>query len=192
MIKKIAHRGLKTHAKENTLKAFIDALASPDYAGFECDVRMTKDKKLIILHNPIYEGKLVKSTLYKDLGKFPFLSDVLKLKTDKLIMVDVKDPFIDINLLHKELNKHENIYVISFYDKVIKALYAKKRNYKVGILNYVFNTNDKHFDYDFLCILMAISNPKIIKDYEKKGKMLVIYGTNPEKITDLYPYYIVD
>lgn len=193
MIKKIAHRGDKTHAKENTMKAYKNAILNSEYVGFECDVRMTKDRKLVMVHNPLYDGKLVRASNYKELETLPLLSDVLKLTTEKIIMVDVKDPLIDVELLHKTLNSYnKNIYVISFYDNVIKALYKKQRKYKVGILNYVFNTDEKHFEYDFLCILMAFSNPKIISDYQKQNKIIVIYGVDKDKIKDLYPYYIVD
>ena len=45
----IAHRGLKEHAKENTLEAFSLALKSEHYAGFECDIRTTKDGVLLFV-----------------------------------------------------------------------------------------------------------------------------------------------
>lgn len=194
MYKLIAHRGDKTIALENTLEAFESAVKRPEYSGFECDVRMTKDRKLVIYHNPLYKGLLVKNTLYKDMIGHPLLKDVLSLHANKIIMIDVKDAFIDIDLLHKALNEYpdKKIYVISFYDNVINKLYQKKRNYQVGILNYVLNTNEDHFKYDFLCILMAISNQKIINDYQKRNKELFIYGTDKKKINDTYPYYIVD
>lgn len=195
LYKLIAHRGNKEGTKENTMTSFYNAINS-GYSGFECDVRTAKDNKFIINHNPWYQNTLISSKNAKEWQKIglPLLEDVLKIKTDKIIMIDVKSPFIDIEKFHKILEKYkkQNIYVISFHDKIIKALYEKERSYKVGILNYVLNTGDNHFKYDFLCILKAFSNDKIINDYQKKKKELFIYGMGKEKPEDLYPYYIVD
>lgn len=194
MFKLIAHRGLKDGTEENSIESFYNAIKSSSYYGFECDVRLTKDHKFVIYHNPLYQGNLVRNTLYSEMNNHPLLEEVLNLQTDKIIMIDVKDAFIDTQRLHETLNKYKNknIYVISFYDNVISKLFIKKRNYKVGILNYVLNTNDDHFKYDFLCILMAISNSKIIRDFQKNNKDLFIYGVDKAKIKEIYPYYIVD
>lgn len=195
MYKLIAHRGEKKSSKENSLAAFFDAIKG-NYYGFECDVRMTKDKKFVIVHDPIFQGKLVKKYLSYDIKTLGIISleDVLNIKTDKMIVIDIKDPFIDTDKLYKLLIKYsnKNIYVMSFYDNVIKKLFRKDKTYKVGILNYVLNTEKEHFNYDFLCILDAISNDKIISDYKLKGKELFIYGVKKENLKDLYPYYIVD
>ncbi|MBE6148839.1 MAG: glycerophosphodiester phosphodiesterase [Firmicutes bacterium] len=196
MYKLIAHRGNKKSSKENTLAAFFDAVNSSDYVGFECDVRQSKDNKFVIYHDPLFQGKLIKNYYYQDLKKYdiPLLGDVLDIKTDKIIMVDIKDPFIDTEKLVRELNKYSDkkIYVMSFYDNAIIKLFNDNRTYKVGILNYVLNTDEKHFNYDFLCILGAISNDKIIKNYKIKGKELFIYGVKKTNLKDFYPYYIVD
>ena len=195
MYKLIAHRGYKKSSKENSLAAFFDALNN-DFVGFECDIRMTKDGQFAVLHDALYKGKLVKNIMQKDLQKdnVPILEDVLKIKTDKIIMIDIKDPFIDIKKLIDILKKYseQRIYIMSFYDNVIRKLFLKERTYKVGILNYILNTEDKHFEYDFLCILELISNDKIISDYKIKGKELFIYGVKENSLKDLYPYYIVD
>lgn len=46
----IAHRGFSSHYPENTLEAFEEAKkAGAD--GFECDLRMTKDKKIVVFHD---------------------------------------------------------------------------------------------------------------------------------------------
>jgi len=143
MYKLIAHRGNKKSSKENTLAAFFDAVNSSDYVGFECDVRQSKDNKFVIYHDPLFQGKLIKNYYYQDLKKYdiPLLGDVLDIKTDKIIMVDIKDPFIDTEKLVRELNKYSDkkIYVMSFYDNAIIKLFNDNRTYKVGILNYVLN-----------------------------------------------------
>ena len=109
LYKLIAHRGITSLAKENSLEALTKATQS-DYAGFECDVRISKDKKLVMHHDPLYKGKLVINTNYKDMKKdgIILLDDVLNIKTDKIIVVDVKYPFIDIDTLHEKLEKHSD------------------------------------------------------------------------------------
>ncbi len=196
LYKLIAHRGITSIAKENSLEALIKATES-DCVGFECDVRPSKDKKLVIHHDPLYHGNLVINTKYKDMKKdnIALLEDVLNIKTDKIIVIDVKYPFIDIDALHEKLAKHHDkkIYVISFYDNVIKKLFAKKREYKVGILNYVLNTADHHFSYDFVCLLLNLTSDSLIERFKKLNKEVFIYGVDDKnKITNFYPYYILD
>lgn len=196
LYKLIAHRGITSGAKENSLKALKDAIES-GYAGFECDVRTSKDKKLVIYHDPVYKGNLVINTNYKEMKKdgIILLEDVLSLKTDKIIVIDVKNPFIDTDLLHSylEKNKDKKIYVISFYDNVIKKLFDRKRSYKVGVLNYVLNTSDNTFKYDFVCLLMNLTSDSLIDRFKKLNKEVFIYGVdNKDAITNLYPYYILD
>lgn len=195
MYKLIAHRGEKKSSKENTIAAFFDAI-NGDYYGFECDIRMTKDKKIVVYHDPMFKGKLIKNYNYKELksNNIPLLEDVLNIKTDKIIMIDIKDAFIDDKILLKVLNhyKDKNIYVMSFYDNIINKLFVDNCGFKVGILNYVLNTNDNHFKYDFLCILNTFLNNEIINKYEHDKKELFVYGIKRKDIKDLYPYYIVD
>ena len=193
MYKLIAHRGDKTFAKENTLAAFLDALKG-DYVGFECDVRMTRDKKFIIYHDAFYKHRLIRNINYAELN-VPLLSNILNIKTDKIILVDIKDSIIDIDSLEKLLlnyNKN-NLYVMCFDEKVIRKLSEnKQRKYNLGILNYVINTNEKHFKYDFLVIPSIAYNKKIKLLFENDNKKLMIYAIKKENICDDTPYYIVD
>jgi len=47
----IAHRGLSGKAPENTLASFSLALATPGIAMIELDVRLSKDERVIVLHD---------------------------------------------------------------------------------------------------------------------------------------------
>ena len=190
MYKLIAHRGNKEKAFENTLKAFYDAINS-DYVGFECDVRVTKDNILIIYHDSLYKGKLIKNMLYKDLDNILTLKDVLNIQTNKIIMLDIKDPFLDVKLLLKEINKHSylNIYVISFYKSILDKLNIANKKYEVGLLNYVLNYDN---NYDFICIMGVFLNLKIISKFQKENKKLFVYNIKRKDIKYSYPYYIID
>ena len=192
--KLIAHRGYHLKSKENTLFSFESAIKNNFY-GFECDVRETKDGFFAIFHDSIINGKLFKNVNYKDIKKdVPLLESVLKINTNKIILIEIKDPFININNFKKILNKYhnKNIYVMSFYQNVIEKLNDKNKSYKVGILNYILNTNIKHFKYDFICILNSIINKKIIDFIYNNKQELFIYGIIKKEFIYKLPYYIVD
>ena len=123
----IAHRGAKTNTKkENTISSFLNAISSNFYSGFELDIRVTKDQKIIVCHDPFIDGLLISQTNYSKLKKYhiPLLEDVLKLKTDKIILIEIKDFNMDINLLKNILDRYssKNIYLMSFSKKPIKKL----------------------------------------------------------------------
>ena len=158
MIKIIAHRGNGKHKyKENTKEALNYSLKQNYIDGVELDIRMTKDKKIVIIHDPIIDmvsdgiGLVNKMTL-KKLKKYNFgskdnpskictLNSFLKhLKTNKKIVIEIKWEYGDfkeyVYLINKIVSKYKklNIYLISFNYKLLKYL---KTNYpcnKVGIL----------------------------------------------------------
>ena len=87
-LKYIAHRGDQTnHTKQNTLEAFKQAINNPKLAGFEFDVRATKDNIFVVCHDPFIKTSLIKYKTYAELKKYnlPKLSEVLKLKTKILL-----------------------------------------------------------------------------------------------------------
>ena len=101
----IAHRGTRINFDENTLNAFDKAIKNgADYIEF--DVRKTKDKKLIIIHDPSLNrtttgSGLVKDFYYNEIKKFktktnkeqiPLLIAVLdKFKDNTKFMIDLKE-----------------------------------------------------------------------------------------------------
>ena len=191
----IAHRGLKiNNDKENTINSFINAIKSDNYQGFECDIRETKDGIFIINHNSFTNLKLIKNSLYKELKKdFPKLTDVLNLKTNKIILLEIKDPNININSLIKILNKyqHLNIYLMSFYNKVIKKLNIPNKTYKLGVLNYVLNSEKTYENYDFICLLESVYTKKLDLYFRKKNIEIFLYGIHNEETYNLNNLYFI-
>ena len=138
----IAHRGkVNNFIKENTLDAFKEAINDPKYVGFELDVRETKDHEFICAHDFLSHNKIIKNTNLDELVTLGFtsLKDVLKLETDKIILVEIKDFNINISKLSTLLNKAKrSIYVMSFNNKVMHQIKPYAKNFKCGILNYIF------------------------------------------------------
>ncbi len=194
----IAHRGkVDSINKENTIEAFKAAINDIKYDGFELDIRETKDKKIVVVHDFVVDNKLIKRVNYKELERYniPLLESVLKLDTEKIIMIEIKDPNMDINALSKLLEKYQDkkIYLMSFYNNVIKEFLKLSHTCKCGILNYGFNHEYSYNEYDFICILDFSLTDNII-DYFRRRKIEVFsYGllTNKLNIKE-YVNYIID
>ncbi len=194
----IAHRGkVDSINKENTIEAFKAAINDIKYDGFELDIRETKDKKIVVVHDFVVDNKLIKRVNYKELEHYniPLLESVLKLDTEKIIMIEIKDPNMDIAALSKLLEKYQNkkIYLMSFYNNTIKEFLKLSHTCKCGILNYGFNHEYSYNEYDFICILDFSLTDNII-DYFRRRKIEVFsYGllTNKLNIKE-YVNYIID
>lgn len=196
-LKFIAHRGVvKNNIKENTLEAFEEAINNSNYEGFELDVRVSKDKEFVIHHNSFINGKLLKTLDYKELKELGVvrLKDVLKLKTNKKIFIEIKDFDIDLKELARLLNKTRlNIYLMSFDNNIIKKVSTYKRKFKVGILNYYLNSDDNYRYLDFICLLYLGINEKTIRNFEEQDIEVILYGLpNHLKIKDYNVSVIAD
>ena len=56
----ISHRGNDLHKfKENTKEAIISTLSNDYTSGVELDVRMTKDKKIVLSHSLFYKEHII-------------------------------------------------------------------------------------------------------------------------------------
>ncbi len=177
-MKLIAHRGLwNKDVKDNSYEALKNGLESNKYIGIECDIRTTLDNKFIIYHNSLYNGFLVRNTYFKDLKNISLLEDLLKIETDKIILLEIKERDINKKKLLKLLNKYKrNFYIMSFHNNVILELRDLNSNYKYGVLNYILNSKSD-YDLDFICLLDGITTDKLIKNFTKRGIEVIIYGT---------------
>ena len=192
MYKLIKHRGISNDTiKENTYDAIKMTLDDKRYVGVEFDVRETRDGEFIIYHDPMYNGKLISEYLYNELPKFmPKLKMILQIKSNKMFLVELKN-INHIEKLITLLKKYNNkkIYVMSFSNSLIDKVNVSDRNYKIGVLNYVLNTNKDTKKLDFVCILNSLLNDdiiKILKDLE-----IFSYGIF-EKMKYDNIYYITD
>jgi len=189
----IAHRGLYDNkkVKENTIKAFDKALQN-GFDGFETDLRLTKDGKVVLMHDPVISRVsdsygLVKSLNYSELKKkfrdVALLQDITSKYQKRIFFLELKDK-IDVT---KYLNRQNIYYITSFNYNYIKAL--PKGNYKRGVLNYVFNTNIDYKNLDFIMILSDLITDKIYEFYTRQGIEVVLYGIN-KRIPTLKKEYL--
>ena len=199
-----AHRGLFDNKKivENTISAFKKTLL--DNLNIELDIRITKDKKIIVFHDSNIKrltgvDRLVKDMKYEELkdisllnttDKIPLLEDVLKLVSGKVtLLIELKENFSSNTL--KELNKllldyNGKVLLQSFNPIILRkmALTSLKR-YKLGILLTNEYKDFKRALYDVFIYkylikqkyISFISSPKelIFKVKEVSSKELFIW-----------------
>ena len=213
-----AHRGLFDNEKivENTISAFKKALL--DNLNIELDIRVTKDKKIVVFHDDNIKrltgiDRLVKDVTYKELNKvnllnttdkIPLLEDILKLVNGRVtLLIELKENFNSNTL--KELNKllldyNEEVLLQSFNPIILrKMVLTSLKRYKIGILL----TNEYNgfkralydvFIYKYLIkqkYISFISSPKelIFKVKEASNKELFIWTINTKEEFTNYKKY---
>lgn len=181
----ISHRGNNNHKyKENTFKAIKNVLEEEYIDGVEFDIRMTKDNKFVLNHSPIYKDSLINNKKLKNL-KLDELNNILKnIKTNKIILIDIKYELFKYKkiafYLNRVLRKYKklNIYLCSFnYDLILHM--KKKYKYKSGlIISNIINRNKNYNKFDFISI-----NYKL---YKKINKELMLWTINKKEIIKKY------
>lgn len=174
----IAHRGLyDDNIKENTIEAFDNAFNN-GYEGIEFDVRLTKDKIPVILHDSflsrVFGVKgLLKNYTYRELLDkkidIPKLEDVIKRYNNKVMIIELKEK-IDIT---KYIKDKRNLYYISSFNYDYISYLNKSSYYKLGVINYILNSGIDYSKIDFIMVLDSIYNKKIFK---LKNIEIIIYG----------------
>jgi len=154
MLKKLigGHRGSPKKAYENTLESFSAAIS--DGADFiEFDVRYSKDKKLIIHHDPALKGHILKEMNYDEIVKLsenlgyrvPLLEDVLNLCRGKIKLdIEIKEPETTEETIEKTLFsfKPEEFITTSFHDSVLIKINNNFKGLKKGLLFDDFTKKD--------------------------------------------------
>jgi len=183
-MKIIAHRANGFEYNENTKEAILKCLDALYVDGVEFDVRMTKDKKVVIIHdaliNFVSDGNgFVSNMNYDELLKYNFgtkentskialLDDVLSLvNNNKIILIELKEfdeykEFVDI--VYNIISKYNlNIYIASFNYDLIK--YFKTKYNKCGlIIGNGINTKKLYNHFDFNMVSYNYRNKVDLKE----------------------------
>lgn len=157
----IAHRGYHNNKKgipENSVLAFKKAIDN-NYL-IELDVRLTKDKKLVVFHDDNLKrecgvNKRVKDLTYRELLKYnlfdttlkvPLFSDVIKLVNGKVpILIETKYHNrygVLEKILINELSNYKGLYAIqSFYPMSLLWLKRNTKDIPIGLLSSNFKND---------------------------------------------------
>jgi glycerophosphoryl diester phosphodiesterase len=193
-----AHRGASIDFTEGSKAAYLGALAQ-GADGFECDVRLTKDKQIICYHDSDTKRlsnidlKIAKSNYEELKAKVdPYRLDELldlSISNKKDLVIELKHPVttgaLIEKLVHKLLSSRDaeiknsgiQISLISF--SYLATLRNLKSGYQTGYL--VKNLNLVKLNpapVIALNINIVRQNPKVIADQHKKGKTVFVWTVN--------------
>lgn len=157
----IAHRGYHNNKKgipENSVLAFKKAIDN-NYL-IELDVRLTKDKKLVVFHDDNLKrvcgvNKMVKDLTYRELLRYnlfdttlkvPLFSDVIKLVNGRVpILIETKYHNrygVLEKILINELSNYKGLYAIqSFYPMSLLWLKINTKDIPIGLLSSNFKND---------------------------------------------------
>ncbi len=168
-MKLIAHRGkLSKNDIGNSKQSLLNALSKFYVDGVECDVRLTKDLEVVVIHDPVIDFVsdgigIVKYMTLEELKQYQFgkesiltLEELLNsIHSDKMICIELKedrkelaDKVIEIMKKYPQLN----ITIVSFWYNSLKHIKKIKPTIKVGLfIGYSLNNSKiyNHFDYNF-------------------------------------------
>ena len=147
----IGHRGACYYKPENTIASFKHALKL-GCKFIECDVHLTKDKKIVIIHDKTLDrttngkGLVSKYTLKElkklDAGnkeKIPTLQEYINLLKNKAVMVielkKAKNIVQEILNIIKKNKIEEKVIIVSFHGNYLKKIKKLNSKIKTGLLS---------------------------------------------------------
>ena len=145
----MGHRGAAALEPENTLLS-IERAIEIGVDAVEIDVHMSKDEELVVIHDSTVDrttdgtGLVGSYTLKEikalDAGKgetIPTLQEVVDLINNKVtLVIELKEEGTEkrvVDLVRKN-NVEDNVYVISFWHRLVKTVKEMDRRIKTGVL----------------------------------------------------------
>jgi glycerophosphoryl diester phosphodiesterase len=136
----LAHRGGRNEIDENTLEAFQHAFDSGCWA-LETDVRFTKDKELMILHDNDFKRMCgidkapeemtaaeIKELRTTEGHKIPFLKDLLKL------LKKYDGAYVEFELKCSDPDRYPMPVLKEYLDKAAKEIYSSKPSKSIYLM----------------------------------------------------------
>lgn len=168
----IAHRGNDNHDyRENSEEAILFCLQQQYLDGIECDLRLTRDNKIVLSHNSLIDfisngsgfiyNMSLKELLQYDFknGKITELNSLLtKINSNKILLLEIKEERSGkekewFESLEPILKKYTNlkIYICSFNYNLLKKLKNIFPEFYMGlIIGYTINQKKSVSDFDFI------------------------------------------
>lgn len=202
---RIAHRGASGHEPENTLAALANALATkPDM--LEVDVRLSKDRQVIAMHDAKVDrttngkGKVKTLTLKElknlDAGngeKIPTLEEILDfVKNRAKINIDLKekdviDPMLSVIEIYVKDKKYsyKDFLISAFRPDILKAVQHRNKNIPLA-LNFAFFPKiflflSRTFNLQYIKPHRHVISKNIISIAHEKGWKVLVWTINKPK-----------
>ncbi len=145
----IGHRGAPYEAPENTLSSYEKALARK-LNSVECDVHLSKDNELIVIHDPTLDRTVNTSGFVKDYtlaelrcfdvkggGKISTLQEIYEVVKEKAVLcIELKVQGLEQKILDfaKQNNAEDNLVLISFFHQMLKNIKSANPKLTTGVL----------------------------------------------------------
>lgn len=203
-VKIVAHRGASGYAPENTLMAFKKAIEL-GCDKIELDVRLTKDKKVIVIHDDDVDrttdgrGKVAELTL-KQIKKFnceerqkiPTLQEVIDLckgKIDLQIELKTKGTARRVYDLIVENGILDDVTITSFKTRFLQEMSILNRRINLGLLFEEYIISKKIvlwvigwlIGINYVCPNYPVVNKKIVNRAHKLGMKVYVFDVKNKK-----------
>jgi glycerophosphoryl diester phosphodiesterase len=193
MVKIVAHRGAQKHARENTVKSFLAAVAL-GVDMVELDVRRSGDGVPLVFHDPWLSRKtrrpLLADITYKEINKraakkkfsVPTLDEALAALAGKTMLnIELKEPGYELEVLQcAQANfPFDKFIMTSFNPEIIAAIKAADPKVTTGLIlapNSVL-TECPTTAADVLAPDLRLFEEKrgVFADAHKKGKRIAVW-----------------
>lgn len=202
MFLKVGHRGAKAYEIENTLKSFKKAIELGANA-IELDVRISKDRKLIVCHDDNLKrvfGKDVKTdeATLKELknlteNKISTLDEALHFidkKVDK-ILIELKEAGYEKNVIDEIINQKllDRTIIISFHEEALANVRELNKKIEIGLV-YARHKNPLAIalalNAQYLVSLYRFTHTRNIEDAHKKNLKVIVWTINTKEEANEY------
>lgn len=197
----LGHRGCAGLEPENTIIAFKKAIdIGVDLIEF--DVRMTKDKKLVVIHDAnvdrTTDGKgFVKDFTFNEIKKLnigknekiPSLEEALIFLKDKKpkIVIEIKEVETteDVLKILKEMKIEEKVMIVSFYPEVLRKVKEINSKIETGFL-FKIKPKDwleiaKEIKADYIGAHFSLIDENFVKICHKNNFKINAWTVNEDK-----------
>lgn len=199
---KVGHRGARAYETENTIDSFRKAIELGANA-IEFDVRLTKDKRLILCHDDNLkrvfgiDAKISEATL-KELkiitkGKITTLDEALGFIDKKVekILIELKEPGCEKKLINEIIKQKllERAVIISFHEETLLKVRELNRDIETGLI-YARHKNPiataLSLKAQYLIPLYRFIHTKNVEDAHKKNLKVIVWTINTKEEAEKY------
>ncbi len=201
----MGHRGAPAYEPENTLRSISRAL-DMGVAAVEVDVQLSKDGRLMVIHDETVDRTTngqgrVKDLTFAQLRKLdagqgeriPSLEEVVELLKGRAhLVVELKQPeaALPLRRFFQEHHLFEAAHAISFWHPVVKALREEEPRMRTGVLMVGCPADPvglaQAAQAEALVLHFAYVTPELVKTAHQHG--LLVFVWNIDTVDHLKPY----
>jgi glycerophosphoryl diester phosphodiesterase len=206
----MGHRGAAALEPENTLLS-IELAMEIGVDAVEIDVRLSKDKEIVVIHDPTVDrttngtgpvsSHALKEIKKLDAGKgetIPTLDEVVDLIGNKVrLVIELKEEGTERKVVEliKRNNLYDNVYVISFWHSLVKAVKKMDSRIKTGVLLVgcpVDASIATRASANALVMKYTFVNRKFVQIAHKEGLKVFIWNIDDQQLLKAYADMRVD